>query len=116
MPHVQIVGARPVAELAELLARVTEANPPLVLKVQESYLSCDARRLLLEVLVVEGYLRQSFFLLAHEEDEGILIRCHPATPVQKTDGVKKLIVFVGRKCAELSPGARIGHTNLEAFL
>lgn len=116
MPHVQVIGTGPLEQLIEPLMGVLEAAPPLVLKIEDVYRSADGRRLILEALVVEGYLRQGFFLLVRRDEEGLIIRCHPTTPVQKTDGVKRLIAKLGQKCAQLFPGSRIGNTNLAAFL
>ena len=116
MPHVQIIGAGRLEELIEPLMGLLEAAPPLILKIEDIYRSADRRRLILDALVVEGYLRQGFFLLVRQDEEGLVIRCHPATPVQKTDGVKRLIARLGKKCVQLFPGSRIGNTNLTPYL
>ncbi len=116
MPHVEIVGPCRVRELAAPLQAFEEKQPPFVAKIQDAYLSADGERLLLDALVVEGYLRQSFFLLVKNEKGGVLIRCHPSSAVQKTTGVRTLIARLGRRCLELCPGGRIGHTNLQSWL
>ncbi|MBM3316732.1 MAG: hypothetical protein FJY75_02665 [Candidatus Eisenbacteria bacterium] len=116
MPHVQLRGAVRVADLAAPLADFMEAQPPEVRKIQGAFLALDRRHLLLEAVVVEAYLRQSFFLLLREEEEGLLIRCHPVGTPQKTDGVKRLIAAVARRCRALRPDLVVGNTNLEALL
>ncbi|MCK4305995.1 MAG: hypothetical protein KAY24_17280 [Candidatus Eisenbacteria sp.] len=116
MPHVQVIGPLSLQDLVSPLSHILDAAPPLVLKIQEAYLSHDAKHLLLESVVVEGYLRQGFFLLIRQEEQGVLIRCHPTVPVQKTDGVKKLIALVARTCIDLCRGSHVGHTNLQAYL
>ncbi len=116
MPHVQVKGTPSVEEVAPKLSGFQLAEPPLVLKVKSVYLALDRRHALAEALVVEGYLRQAFFLLLREDEDGILIRCHPACQPQKTDGVKKLIALLGRRCVELFPGSSVGNTNLSSYL
>ncbi len=116
MPHVQIVGPCRTPDLIASLQGYTRKDPPLVFKVLDAFLSPDGRRLLLEVLVVEGYLCQSFFLLVKQEEGAVLLRCHPSSAVQKTDGVKLLIAALARRCLALCPGSRVGNTNLESYL
>lgn len=112
MPHMQIVGPCRIRDLSASLSRIVESYPPQVLKIQKAYLDPEATALVLEAIVVEGYLRQSFFLLVRQEEDGVLVRCHPFCAPQKTDGVKRLIALVARRCLELCPGSRVGHTNL----
>ncbi len=116
MPHVQVVGAGPVKELAGRIEEFTVSRPPTVLKLLDAYTRRTAGKALLEVVVVEGHLRQNFFLLIREEEGSLIIRCHPILPVQKTDGVKQMIVEVAKRFIALSPGASVGNTNLGAFL
>lgn len=116
MPHVQVVGAGSVKELAGRIEEFTVSRPPIVLKLLEVYPCRAAAKALLEVVVVEGRLRQNFFLLIRDEQGGLIIRCHPILPVQKTDGVKQMIVEIAKRIIALTPGAKVGNTNLGAFL
>ncbi len=116
MPHVQIRGACRLADLRDALAGFLESAPPEILKLQGAYLDSAAGRLLFEAVVVEGYLRQNFFLLVREEEGAVLIRCHPFSNPQKTPGVKRLIARVALRCLQACPGAEIGNTNLRDFL
>ncbi len=116
MPHVQIVGACRIRDLIAPLTGYLESAPPLVLKVAVVYIDPRETQLLLEAIAVEGYLRQSFFLLVRQESDGVLIRCHPFCAVQKTDGVKRLIARVAQRCLQCCPGSHTGNTNLTAYL
>ena len=116
MPHMQIVGPCRIRDLSAPLSQIVESYPRQVLKVQNAYLDPAATSLVLEAVVVEGYLRQNFFLLVRQEENGVLVRCHPFSAPQKTDGVKRLIALVARRCIELCPGGRVGNTNLMPFL
>jgi len=116
MPHVQIKGALNLSELCDPLGSIIESNPPLVLKVSEAYLGQTGERILLEAVVVEGHLRQAFFVLIRSEDDHTIIRCHPTMHVQKTDGVKRMIALIAKKILALAPGSEVGNTNLEPYL
>jgi hypothetical protein len=115
MPHMQIVGPCRIRDLSAPLSQIIESYPPRVLKIQKAYIDPEATQLVLEAVVVEGYLRQSFFLLVRQEENGVLVRCHPFCAPQKTDGVKRLIILVAHRCLELCPGSRVGNTNLTAL-
>ncbi|MDM7914299.1 MAG: hypothetical protein QUU85_03410, partial [Candidatus Eisenbacteria bacterium] len=73
--------------------------------------------LLLECMTVEGYLRQSFFLLVSARSGGAIVRLHPRSAVEKTEGVKRLIAWVARWLhAAGGDDAAIGTTNLSEQL
>jgi hypothetical protein len=116
MPHVQVVGPCRIRDLSAPLSRIVESYSSGVLKVQGACLDTEATHLILEAIVVEGYLRHSFFLLVRQETDGVLVRCHPFCAPQKTDGVKRLIALVARRCLALCPGSRVGNTNLTPYL
>ncbi|MFH1145247.1 MAG: hypothetical protein V1774_11960 [Candidatus Eisenbacteria bacterium] len=116
MPHVQIVGRCRVRDLHAPLAEFLAAAPPEVLKIQGAYLDREGRHLILEAIVVEQYLRQTFFLLIREEEGALIVRCHPFSAPQKTPGVKRLIARIALRCLEQYPAARIGNTNLREYL
>ena len=116
MPHVQVRGARPLAELQAGLRHQVEQDPPQVLKLREAFLAREGREMILEAIVVEGYLRQSFLVLVRADAHALVVRCHPFSHPQKTEGVKRLIAHVGRLCRDHSPGAAFGNTNLGAYL
>ncbi len=116
MPHVQIRGLISLPPLVTTLSQVLESKPPLVLKVAEAYLGEAGEKILLEVVVVEGHLRQNFFILIRAEADALVIRCHPAMHVQKTEGVKQMIALIARKTLAEIPGGSVGNTNLEPYL
>jgi len=116
MPHVELEGPCNLRDLRGPLASLLLAEPPQVLKIQGAYLDAAEERLILEAVVVEEFLRQSFFLLVRRDTGRLMVRCHPASAPQKTEGVKRLIAQVARRCRELCPELDIGHTNLQRYL
>ena len=116
MPHVQIKGTIDLPVLVTELGQVLESKPPLVLKVAEAYLGGAGEKILLEAVVVEGHLRQNFFILIRAEAGALIVRCHPAMHVQKTEGVKEMIALIGRKTLALIPGGSVGNTNLGPYM
>jgi hypothetical protein len=116
MPHIQLKGSCELRRLCEPLAALQRAAPPLVMKIQHVYLAPAEEQMILEAVVVEEYLRQNFFLLIRRDADGLIVRCHPFSAPQKTDGVKQLIALVAGCCREVCPQLEIGNTNLQSFL
>jgi len=69
-----------------------------------------------ECLTVEGYLRQSFFVLVTSAAGGVMVRLLPRTSPEKTPGVKRCLVWVARWLAAQDPAARPGTSNLNDHL
>ena len=84
-----------------------------ILKAEESFLSSRGRSLLLECLTLEGYLRQSFFVLITLDEEGAMVRLLPRTSPEKTEGVKRCLAWIALWLQALGPGAVVGRTNLQ---
>ncbi len=113
MPHVEVTGRIPLEAFHARFAPRTLQDGPTVLKTLASFLAHDGRSLLLECMAVEGYLRQGFFVLVSVRSGGALVRLHPRSAVEKSEGVKRLLAWTARRLeAEAGPGAAIGTTNL----
>ncbi|MCK4412836.1 MAG: hypothetical protein KAY32_04770 [Candidatus Eisenbacteria sp.] len=116
MPHVQLNGPGELRSLREPLSTLLLSAPPRILKIQGAYLDGAEQHLILEAVVVEEYLRQNFFLLIRRDTDDLIVRCHPFSTPQKTDGVKQLIALVAQRCREICPELQIGNTNLRSYL
>jgi hypothetical protein len=116
MPHVELKGPFTTRALHESFEPASERLGDAVFKTSASYLRKDAAEILIEALVVEGYLKQEFLVQVRDRDGGLLIRLFPATPVQRTEGVKRFIVWLARRFQAASPGLVMGTTNLQAYI
>ena len=116
MPHIEVIGACPLATLHARLAPRTLREEEEVLRVLGCYLASDSNSLLLDCMTVEGYLRQSFFVLLTARPEAVMVRLLPRTSPEKTAGVKRLVAWIGSCVRAASSGATFGVTNLDDAL
>jgi hypothetical protein len=116
MPHVELQGSIRCRDVHKSFQPATSKVEGAVVKTRASYLRSDEQEVLLEALVVEGYLKQEFLVQMRNRDVGILIRIYPGTPVQRTDGVKRCLVLLAKDLQKRDSNLSIGTTNLQSFL
>jgi len=114
LPHVLVAGAAGLEAFHAGFQPAGFTEGGVVHRVLAAYLCHDRRGVLLDCLVVEGHLRQGFFVLLTESPEGIMVRLLPRTSPQKTAGVKRLLVWIASRLRAGTPGAEFGRTNLAA--
>jgi hypothetical protein len=49
-------------------------------------------------------------------NDGIVVRLYPKIDVEKTEGVKKILVELAKQLIATFPELRIGENNLESYL
>jgi len=113
MPHCQVCGPTDLREFHLRFRPRTLRRGPMILKAEEAFLSTGGRSLLLECLVIEGYLRQAFFAVITREEEGAMVRLHPRTSPEKTEGVKRCLAWIALSLRASAPGTSLGRTNLQ---
>jgi hypothetical protein len=97
-------------ELVPMLRRLPGGD---VLRTQGVFLERFGRALLIEALAVERGRKTGFYVrLASHEDGRCSVRVDPATQVERTDGVKRIVAEVGADLLARSPGATVRVTNL----
>jgi hypothetical protein len=116
MPHVEIRGPAPLSGFHARFAPRSLREGETVTKAVGAFLAHDGRTLLLDLLVVEGYLRQSFFLVMTEREGGTMVRLLPRTSPEKTAGVKRAVAWAAAWLQAADPSCEVGTTNLAAFL
>jgi hypothetical protein len=113
MPHVVVVGAARLQDIASALAPFSKRVDGCTIKADVPYLELTGRSLLLPVLTASGQLRQRFLVLCSERDDGSLaVRLDTMTDPEKTRPVQLALALVARRVLAVSPGASIGPTNL----
>ena len=71
---------------------------------------------MIETLVIEEGEKRQFFAIVNQRDDGIVVRLHPNTEIEKTDGVKRSLAEIGKQILTKFERAKIGKTNLTEFL
>jgi hypothetical protein len=116
MPHAEIRGPVSLVAFHAGFAPRAFREADTVTRAGEAFLSHDARSLLLEVTVVEGFLRQVFFLICTQRENGAMVRLLPRTSPEKTAGVKRSVAWVARWLQSATPSSSVGATNLADWL
>ena len=116
MPHVEILGIDSLDDCCVRFQPRSFEEEGRIAKTLQCYLSCDRRSALIECVTVEGFLRQSFFVLLSLRSDGVMVRLLPRTAPEKTDAVKRCLVWIARGLAAGRPTASVGATNLPAEL
>lgn len=116
MPHVEVRGPVRLSGFHARFAPRSLREGETVTKAVGAFLAHDGRTLLLDLLIVEAFLRQSFFLVLTQREDGVMVRLLPRTSPEKTAGVKRAVAWAAAWLQAASPSATVGTTNLEAFL
>jgi hypothetical protein len=116
MPHVELLGNVGASAVQEHLEPVTAKVGGCVFKTRACYLRSDGRDLLVECLVVEGFLKQEFLVEIRDRDGGVMVRLYGGSRVQRTGGVKSFLAWLARRIAGAHPDLTVGTTNLGSFL
>ena len=116
MPHVVVHGAPPLAEAVQRFEPIRATIGGCLVKIEQAYLERGRRLALLPAMTVAGPLRQRFFVLLGERDDGVAVRLESVTDPEKTEAVHLAIACVAEWLRRLSPGARFGATNLSPVL
>lgn len=116
MPHVEVLGEIDLVEFhRRFLPRIWN-DPEAVTKIDGCFLAHDERSCLLECQVIEGYLRQVFFVLVSTRDDGLMVRLYPRSAPEKTHAVKRCLAWIARWLGAELPRLEFGKTNLTSEL
>jgi len=116
MPHIQIVGAATLEQLAERFEPLSGRYGDIICKATAFFLNARDRTALVQSLVVEPRVTRKFYVLLAEKPDGLMVRLDPLTDPEKTEGVKRLLALVADWIRRASPGSAYGTTNLQEFL
>jgi hypothetical protein len=116
VPHVELTRPVDLPSFHRAFAPRSLERAGTVLRISASFLSHDGRTLLLECLTVEGYLRQTFFVLVSADEGHTMVRLLPRTSPEKTEAVKTCVVWTAHWLRRFFPGIEFGRTNLGNLL
>ena len=95
MPHVVIKGDIDLRRFFEEFEPIYKREDGIIFKVKDAFLNPQNTKLLLESIVVEEGIPQSFLVqIKKRSGESVTIKLYPQTDPEKTPGVKKLITFL----------------------
>lgn len=116
MPHILIEGPCHVEAYYSDFQPVSQQVDRCLMKTKDCYVNHSHKEVLVNVVVVENQRPQAFFISLLQRDEGVLVRLLPSTSPEKTDGVKKMLFFIGSQLKTQHIKCKFGTTNIPSFL
>ena len=116
MPHVVLNGKVSVENIFEELKPLLIRNENSILKTTDVYLEREKNVILIDSLVIDADKKIVFLAMISGRDDGVVVRLYPKIDIEKTEGVKKILVELAKQLIATFPELRIGETNLENYL
>ena len=116
IPHVVIVGNITLKDIFDNFEPFTLQKERRILRVQKQYMDHDQTSIIIDALAIDEGKKCSFFVLVGQREDGLVIRIHPNSDVEKTDAVKMVLAEIAKQILQKFPDLRTGKTNLQDFL
>ena len=116
MPHVVLNGKVSVENIFEELKPLLIRNQNSILKTTDVYLEREKNVILIDSLAIDDDKKIVFLAMISGRDDGVVVRLYPKIAVEKTEGVKKILVELGKQLIATFPEFKIGETNLDSYL
>ncbi len=116
MPHVVLNGKVSVENIFEELKPLLIRNENSILKTTDVYLEREKNVILIDSLAIAADKKIVFLAMISGKDDGVVVRLYPKIDVEKTEGVKKVLVELAKQLIVTFPELRIGETNLGNYL
>ena len=116
MPHVVLNGKVSVENIFEELKPLLIRNENSILKTTDVYLEREKNAILIDSLAIDADKKTVFLAMISGRNDGVVVRLYPKIDVEKTEGVKKILVELAKQLIATFPELRIGETNLENYL
>lgn len=115
MPHVVLKGNVKVEGIFEELEPIFVKNEKGILRTANTYIDRDGKSILIESLAIEEVKKVQFLCMISAREDGIVVRIYPGFEVEKTSGVKRILVEVSRQLIKNIPQLTVGETNLSEY-
>ena len=116
MPHVVLNGIINIDEILKKFNNILIRDEIVILKTDNIYINRDKTAIIIESLAIEKGAKNSFLSMISHREDGVVVRIYPLSDVEKTDGVKKLLLEIAKQILTMFPQSTIGETNLSEFL
>ena len=116
MPHVVLNGKVAVENIFKELKPLIIRNQNSILKTTDVYLEHEKNVILIDSLAIDADKKTVFLALISGRNDGVVVRLYPKIDVEKTEGVKKILVELAKQLIATFPELKIGETNLDNYL
>jgi hypothetical protein len=116
MPHVVLNGKASIENIFRELKPLMIRNQNSILKTTDVYLEREKNAILVDSLAIDADKKTVFLAMISKRDYGVVVRLYPKIDVEKTEGVKKILVELAKQLIATFPELKIGETNLDNYL
>lgn len=116
MPHVVQNGKAGIENIFKELKPLMIRNENSILKTTDVYLEREKNAILIDSLAIDADKKIVFFAMISGRDDGVVVRLYPKIDVEKTEGVKKIIVELAKQLIATFPELAVRETNLGNYL
>jgi hypothetical protein len=115
LPHVVLKGKITPEDIFNQLKPIFYQESMALLKTKETYLEKAKKDILIDALAIEGDRKTAFLALISGRDDGVVIRLYPNIAIEKTTGVKRVLVELAKQLIATFPELTVGETNLGEY-
>jgi len=116
VPHVVLAGKAATEDIFKELKPIFIRNESTILRTTEVYIERGKNAILVDSLAIEANKKTIFLAMISGRDDGVVVRLYPKIEVEKTEGVKKILVELAKQLISTFPELRLGETNLQDYL
>ena len=116
LPHVVLNGKAEIENIFKELKPLMIRNENSILKTMDVYLEREKNVILIDSLAIEADKKTVFLAMISGRNDGVVVRLYPKIDVEKTEGVKKILVELAKQLIPTFPELKIGETNLDNYL
>jgi len=116
LPHIVLNGKTAIENIFKEFKPLMIRNQNSILKTTDIYLEREKNVILIDSLAIEAADKKIVFLaMISGREDGVVVRLYPKVDVEKTEGVKKIIVELAKQLIATFPELKIGETNLDNY-
>ncbi len=116
LPHVVLNGKAAIENIFKELKPLMIRNKNSILKTMDVYLEREKNAILFYSLEIDSDKKASFLTMISGRNDGVVVRLYPKINVEKTEGVKMIIVELAKQLIATFPELTVGETNLDNYL
>lgn len=116
VPHVVLYGKVTIEKIFKELKPLFIRNENSILKTMAVYLERGNNEILIDSLAIDSEKKIVFLVMISGRDDGVVVRLYPKIDVEKTEGVKRIIVELAKQLIATFPELSVGETNLQNYL
>ena len=117
LPHIVLNGKTAIENIFKELKPLMIRNQNSILKTTDVYLEREKNVILIDSLAIEAADKKIVFLaMISGREDGVVVRLYPKVDVEKTEGVKMILVELAKQLVATFPELTVGETNLDNCL